>query len=93
MTPVYHPFFLVTERLGREVVYSPLDLYDGHYHIDFERFSKDIRGCRLLILCNPHNPGGRVWMVEELRRIADICKESGTMVVSERYTRSYLTSL
>ena len=36
------------------------DLYDGHYHIDFERFSKDIRGCRLLILCNPHNPGGRV---------------------------------
>lgn len=58
-------FFLVTERLGREVVYSPLDLYDGHYHIDFECFSKDIRGCRLLILCNPHNPGGRVWTVEE----------------------------
>ena len=83
MTPVYHPFFLVTERLGREVVYSPLDLYDGHYHIDFERFSKDIRGCRLLILCNPHNPGGRVWTVEELRRIADVCKESGTMVVSD----------
>lgn len=53
MTPVYHPFFLVTERLGREVVYSPLDLYDGHYHIDFERFSKDIRGCRLLILVIP----------------------------------------
>lgn len=73
----------MTERLGREVVYSPLDLYDGHYHIDFECFSKDIRGCRLLILCNPHNPGGRVWTVEELRRIADICKESGTMVVSD----------
>lgn len=33
--------------------------------------------------CNPHNPGGRVWTVEELRRIADICKESGTMVVSD----------
>ena len=83
MTPVYHPFFLVTERLGREVVYSPLDLYDGHYHIDFERFSKDSRGCRLLILCDPDNAGGRVWTVEELRRIADICKESGTMVVSD----------
>lgn len=69
--------------MEREVVYSPLDLYDGHYHIDFERFSKDIRGCRLLILCNPHNPGGRVWTVEELRRIADICKENGTMVVSD----------
>ena len=83
MTPVYHPFFLVTERLGREVVYSPLDLYDGHYHIDFECFSKDIRGCRLLILCNPHNPGGRVWTKEELSQIADICYENGTLVISD----------
>lgn len=83
MTPVYHPFFLVTERLGREVVYSPLDLRDGQYQIDFERFSRDIQGCKALILCNPHNPGGRVWTVEELRRIADICKESGTLVISD----------
>lgn len=83
MTPVYHPFFLVTERLGRKPVYSPLDLRDGHYHIDFERFSQDIRGCRVLILCNPHNPGGRVWTVEELRRIADICQANGTMVISD----------
>lgn len=83
MTPVYHPFFLVTERLGREVVYSPLDLYDGHYHIDFERFSRDIRGCKVLILCNPHNPGGRVWTVEELCRIAAVCKDNGTLVISD----------
>lgn len=83
MTPVYHPFFLVTERLGREVVCSPLDLCDGHYRIDFERFSEDIRGCRVLILCNPHNPGGRVWTVDELRWIADICRENGTMVISD----------
>lgn len=83
MTPVYHPFFLVTERLGREVVYSPLDLCDGQYQIDFERFSRDIQGCKVLILCNPHNPGGRVWTVEELQRIADICKESGTLVISD----------
>lgn len=83
MTPVYHPFFLVTERMGRKVVYSPLDLRDGQYHVDFERFRKDVQGCRALILCNPHNPGGRVWTVEELRRIADICKESGTLVISD----------
>lgn len=83
MTPVYHPFFLVTERMGREVVYSPLDLYDGHYQIDFERFSKDIQGCKVLILCNPHNPGGRVWTVEELRRIAAICKDNGVLVISD----------
>lgn len=83
MTPVYHPFFLVTERMGREVVYSPLDLYEGHYHINFPRFREDVKGCKVLILCNPHNPGGRVWTVEELRQIADICKESGTLVISD----------
>lgn len=83
MTPVYHPFFLVTERLKREAVRSPLDLRDGHYHIDFDRLRRDVQGCKALILCNPHNPGGRVWTVDELRRIADICRESGTLVISD----------
>lgn len=83
MTPVYHPFFLVTERMGREVVCSPLELRDGQYHIDFDRFRKDIQGCKVLILCNPHNPGGRVWTVEELKEIAAICHNSGTFVISD----------
>lgn len=83
MTPVYHPFFLVTERMGREVVYSPLDLYDGHYHINFDRFREDIKACKVLILCNPHNPGGRVWTVEELQQVADICLENHTFVISD----------
>lgn len=83
MTPVYHPFFLVTERMGREVVYSPLELCDGQYHIDFDRFRKDIQGCKVLILCNPHNPGGRVWTADELREIAAICYDSGTLVISD----------
>lgn len=83
MTPVYHPFFLVTERLGRQVVRSSLDLRDGHYHIDFDRLRRDVQGCKVLILCNPHNPGGRVWTVEELQQIAAICHESGTLVISD----------
>ena len=83
MTPVYHPFFLVTERLGRQVVRSSLDLRDGHYHIDFDRLRRDVQGCKVLILCNPHNPGGRVWTVDELRQIAAICHESGTLVISD----------
>ncbi|WP_300812703.1 MalY/PatB family protein [uncultured Bacteroides sp.] len=83
MPPVYHPFFLVTERLKRRVVRSPLDLRDGHYHIDFDRLRRDVQGCRALILCNPHNPGGRVWTEDELRRVADICRESGTLVISD----------
>lgn len=83
MTPVYHPFFLVTQRLEREVVFSPLDLHGGHYHINFDRFREDIKGCKALILCNPHNPGGRVWTVDELQAIAEICQQNGTMVISD----------
>lgn len=83
MPPVYHPFFLVTQKNEREVVFSPLILKDGQYHIDFNRFRKDVQGCKLLVLSNPHNPGGRVWTKEELSQIADICYESGTLVISD----------
>lgn len=83
MNPVYHPFFLVTQRLEREVVFSPLVLRDGHYHIDYARLEQDLDGCRMLILCNPHNPGGRVWTEDELRRVADICHRRGVMVLSD----------
>lgn len=83
MAPVYHPFFLVTQKLKREVVFSPLDLRDGHYHIDFGRLERDLEGCRVFILCNPHNPGGRVWTADELRRVADLCHRLGVMVISD----------
>ena len=84
MPPVYHPFFLVTQKNEREVVYSPLVLKDGQYHIDFDRFSQRCAGdVKLLILSNPHNPGGRVWTKEELSQIADICYENGTLVISD----------
>lgn len=83
MPPVYHPFFLVTEHNHREVVYSPLDLRDGQYYIDFERFAADVKGCKVFILSNPHNPGGRVWTQEELAKIAEICYANGTLVISD----------
>ena len=83
MNPVYHPFFLVTQRLEREVVFSPLALRDGRYHIDYARLEQDVEGCRVLILCNPHNPGGRVWTEEELRRVADICHRHDVLVFSD----------
>lgn len=83
MPPVYHPFFLVSERNERQVVFSPLVLKEGSLYIDFDRFEKDIDGCKLLILSNPHNPGGRVWTKEELHRIAEICYDKGTLVISD----------
>lgn len=81
--PVYHPFKQVIEGTGRCVVQSPLILRDGRYCMDFDSMRKQIQGCKLYILCNPHNPGGVVWSREELETVADICKESGVMVISD----------
>ena len=82
MSPVYHPFFLVTEGFNREVVFHSLTLRDGHYHVDFDRLREDIRGCKMMIFCNPHNPGGRVWTREELEQIARPAAEEHVLVLS-----------
>ena len=81
--PVYHPYFHVPQNLGRTLRESPLDLIDGQYQIDFERFERDVRGCKLFLLCHPHNPGGRVWTADELHRMAEICHREGVIVVSD----------
>lgn len=81
--PVYHPYFHVPENLGRTLRKSHLDLFDGQYQIDFERFERDVRGCKLFLLCHPHNPGGRVWTADELYRMAEICHREGVIVVSD----------
>lgn len=83
MSPVYHPFFLVTEHLNRQVVRTPLILDNDRMELDFERFERDIQGCAALILCNPHNPGGRVWTLEELRKMAHICYQNHVFVISD----------
>lgn len=83
--PVYHPFRIVTESLGREVVNNPLILENGQYKMDFEGLRRIVSAdnCKMLILCNPHNPGGRVWSPGELRELADLCYESKILVVSD----------
>ncbi len=81
--PVYHPYFHVPQNLGRVVRENALNLVDGQYEIDFERFERDVQGCKLFLLCHPHNPGGRVWSEEELRRMAAICHREGVIVVSD----------
>lgn len=83
--PVYYPFFSVIRDNERMVVESELAYQNGKYAIDFEDFEKKIieNGVRLFILCSPHNPVGRVWTVEELRRIGDICQRNGVYVVSD----------
>jgi len=83
-TPVYHPFYSTIEENERIVVKNPLIHRDGKYYMDFddlERKAKD--GAKMLILCSPHNPVGRVWTKEELKRLADICLENNILVVSD----------
>lgn len=83
-SPVYHPFFLVTEDNGRDVVRFPLTLSEAnHYEIDLNLLRQLLQGVKVLILSNPHNPGGRVWTLDELKHIAELCQDSGTLVISD----------
>ena len=81
--PVYHPFMWLIERNEREVVYNPLTWIDGELHMDLEHFRKQVKGCKVFILCNPHNPGGIVWTEEELQTVARICSEEHVLVFSD----------
>jgi len=82
--PVYHPFRLVPEKMQREVVYNPLQLVDGVYQMDFEQLESIIdEKCKMLILSNPHNPGGVVWEKETLVKLAEICHRNHILVISD----------
>lgn len=84
-TPVYYPFRAVIEDQKRRVVDNPLRYADGRYEIDFEDFERKITDeqVKVLLLCSPHNPVGRVWTAEELRRMGRICREHGVYVISD----------
>ena len=74
-TPVYNCFFSSIRNNGCETVASPLLYADGTYTADFDDFEKKAADPRvkLFLLCNPHNPGGRAWTRDELRRMGEIC--------------------
>ena len=83
--PVYYPFGEMIIANNRKLVNSPLVLKEGRYEIDFEDFEKKIvkNNVKLFILCSPHNPVGRVWSVEELKKIGDICIKHGVVIFSD----------
>ncbi|MGO9412870.1 MAG: MalY/PatB family protein [Spirochaetia bacterium] len=82
--PVYHPFAMRITGNGRRVVENPLVLSGTRWEIDFEGLEKVIdAGTRMLILCSPHNPVGRVWRRQELERLAGICVRKGIIIVSD----------
>jgi len=82
--PVYTPFFTCVADCGRTVVENPLKNENGRYTFDFDDLLDKIDGkTRLLILCNPHNPVGRVWTKEELEKLGDICLKNNILIISD----------
>lgn len=83
--PVYHPFADIVENTNRTLVVSPLHRDDsGFYTMDAADFEDKVKkGVKYFILCNPHNPVGRVWSKEELKEIGDICVRYGAGILSD----------
>ncbi len=84
-SPVYNTFNVVIQGAGRFVESNDLILNNGHYEIDFEDLEKKTADprVRILLVCNPHNPVGRVWTAEELMKMYEICKKNNTLIVSD----------
>lgn len=84
LTPVYHAFARVIAGAGRNVVECRLAQIAGRYEMDFASWDAQMAGTeRMLILCSPHNPGGRVWSIEELQGVADFCVRHDLILVSD----------
>ena len=81
--PVYFPFFSAVKDTGRRLIENPLKLDNGHYTIDFEHLEKCAATARMLILCSPHNPVGRVWKNDELERLHEIAKKYDLTIFSD----------
>ena len=84
-TPVYPPFARSVKLNHRRLITNPLVEKDGLFEIDFDQLEKDMveEDVKLYILCNPHNPGGRVWEKEVLEKIGHLCQKHGVLLVSD----------
>ena len=83
-TPVYYQFSNLVEAARRKVVECPLKLIENHYHFDFVAYERNLSGDeKMVILCSPHNPGGRVWTKNELQEVAKFAKKHDLVLVSD----------
>lgn len=83
-SPVYYPFYDVIRMNDRIVVKNSLLMKNDRYEINFEQLEEQMKdGAKMLLLCSPHNPGGRVWTLEELTKIGELCLQYNVLVVSD----------
>lgn len=82
-TPAFPKFLQVVPNNNRTLLENPLKLINNKYEINFEDFEKKAKEAKLFILCNPHNPAGRVWKKEELKRLSKIASENNMYVISD----------
>ena len=81
--PVYPPFFSVIQQNGRTVVENPLIEENGYYRMNFDDLAARAAGAKLLILCSPHNPTGRVWSPDELKQLAEIALANNLTILTD----------
>lgn len=82
--PVYFPFFSAVTETDRRLIHNPLVEENGRYRMDFDHLELCARqGAKLLMLCTPHNPVGRVWQEDELRQVLDIARRHGLVILSD----------
>lgn len=93
-TPVYPPFHAVIRNNHRQIVENPLINKDGYYTIDFADMENKIREhqVKAFILCNPHNPVGRVWTRDELTHMAQLCHQYGVVMLSDEIHNDFVFS-
>ena len=82
--PVYFPFFSAVKDNGRQLVYNQLKLENGRYNMDFDDLEKKIDNrTKMIIISNPHNPGGSVWTKDELTQLGEICVKNNIILISD----------
>lgn len=84
-TPVYHIFFTVITKNKRQIIENQLEYKNGEYHINFQDLEEKLsdKKTKLMLLCNPHNPIGKIWNKEELEKISKLCKKHNVILVSD----------
>jgi cystathionine beta-lyase len=82
-TPIYPPFMHAITHQKRQILDNTLKIVAGRYMIDFDDFEKKAKEAKLFLFCSPHNPTGRVWSIDELEKIAAICKKNDLIIISD----------